>query len=77
MFSFNDPDTADQWKGVALGVSLTTALVITLFIAGTLGNALHVQQLTKRAEKAVACAKELGPENALLCREIYQLPAKP
>ena len=77
MFCFNDPDTADEMKGVASIVSLVVVALIAFFFAGAAVNAFNNQQITNRAEKAVACIKELGPENAQLCREIYQVQIKP
>lgn len=77
MFSFNDPDTADQMTGIAFMVSLVVVALIALFFTGAAVNAFNNRQITNRAEKAVACIKELGPENAQLCREIYQVQIKP
>jgi len=77
MFSFNDPDTADEIKGVASIASLVVVALIALFFTGAAVNAFNNRQITNRAEKAVACIKELGPENAQLCREIYQVQIKP
>jgi len=77
MFSFNNPGTADEIKGVASIVSLFVVALIALFFTGAAVNAFNNQQITNRAEKAVACMKELGPENAQLCQEIYQVQIKP
>ena len=77
MFKFDDPDTADEMKGVAFLASLVVVALIALFSTGAAINAFNNQQITNRAEKAVACIKELGPENAQLCREIYQVQIKP
>lgn len=77
MFSFNDPDTADQLKGIAFMVSLAVVAVIAMFFTGAAVNAFNNRQITNRAEKAVACIKELGPENAQLCQEIYQVKIQP
>jgi len=77
MFSFNDSDTADQVKGIAFCVSLAVGMVIAFTLTGAAINGFQNQQITNRAEKAVACVKELGPENAQLCQEIYQVQIKP
>ncbi len=77
MFSFNNPGTADEIKGVASIVSLFVVALIALFFTGAAVNAFNGQQITNRAEKAVACMKELGPENAQLFQEIYQVQIKP
>jgi len=77
MFSFNDSDTADQVKSIAFCVSLAVGMVIAFTLTGAAINGFQNQQITNRAEKAVACVKELGPENAQLCQEIYQVQIKP
>jgi hypothetical protein len=77
MFCFNDPDTADGMNSVAFFVTLTVGSVIALSFTGAAINAFNNQQIANRTEKAVACIKELGPENAQLCLEIYQVQIKP
>ncbi|NCZ96482.1 hypothetical protein EBZ02_04880 [bacterium] len=77
MFSFNDPDTADQLKGIAFCATVAVGVLIAVFFTGAAVNAFNNRQITNRAEKAVACIKELGPENAQLCQEIYQVKIQP
>lgn len=70
MFSFIKNRRPVEWY-----VFVSILGMIVFVVSGTF--AAHDQYIANLADKAVACTKELGPENALLCREIYQLPAKP
>ncbi len=77
MFKFDDLTTADQMTGIAFCATVAVGVVVVLFFTGAAVNAFNNQQITNRAEKAVTCVKELGPENAQLCQEIYQVQIKP
>lgn len=70
MFSFIKNRKPVEWY-----VFIFILGVIAFSVSGIFAG--YDQYIANRAEKTVACMEALGSENAPLCREIYQLPAKP